>query len=323
MTRFEDTRFTTESFAPIAVATRSDFDESLHFGAGVVLGGNGAVEFELGDADVVVYPRSCLKPLQADAMIAAGVELTGEQLAVACASHGGWPAHLAIVRSILTDCGLDERALRCPAVWPLSPEARDLQIRRGVRTRRRIFHNCSGKHAAMLGACIAQGWPTDSYLDPAHPLQQQIVDAVEVATGIRPEPVGVDGCGAPTLRGSVRGLARAFASLSSNTRFATATRAISRFPSLVADNARADGVLGRWWGGPVKVGAEGQVGVGRHGIGIAAKAAAGGSEVAVAAVIAVARDLGLVSDAMFDGLALQSAPPVFGGGVPVGALARN
>ncbi len=305
------------------LTVRAGLPESTHEVSILATDADGNDLYRSGDPERPVFYRSAVKPLQATVALEAGLDLPAEHLAVACASHGGWPAHLAIVRSILTDCGLDERALRCPAVWPLSSGARDLQIRRGIRTPRRIFHNCSGKHAAMLGACIAQGWPTDSYLDPAHPLQQRIVDAVEAATGIRPEPVGVDGCGAPTMRGSVRGLARAFASLSSSKRFATATGAISRFPSLVADNARADGVLGRWWGGPVKVGAEGQVGVGRHGIGIAAKATAGGSEVAVAAVIAVARELGLVSDAMFAGLALQSAPPVLGGGIPVGALTRN
>jgi hypothetical protein len=68
------------------------------------------------------------------------------------------------------------------------------------------------------------------------------------------------------------------------------------------------------------VGAEGQIGIGRHGIGIAAKADAGKSEVAVAAVIAAADELGLISDVMRDALGAESAPPLLGGGEPVGAL---
>jgi L-asparaginase II len=224
---------------------------------------------------------------------------------------------------MLHDAGLDEHALQCPAVWPLSPGARDLQHRRGIDFERRIFHNCSGKHAAMLAACVARGWPIDSYLSADHPLQREIIEVVAEATGIRPEPVGVDGCGAPTLRGSVRGLATAFAQLSSNPRYERATRAVSRFPSLVADNERPDGRLGRWWGGPVKVGAQGQIGIGRHGVGIAAKARAGASEVAVAAVIAAADDLGLLPDAMRSGLAEAAEPPVMGGGVPVGNVTRS
>ncbi len=34
--------------------------------------------------------------------------------------------------------------------------------------------NCSGKHAAMLTACVANGWPVDTYLDPSHPLQLMV-----------------------------------------------------------------------------------------------------------------------------------------------------
>lgn len=269
-----------------------------------------------------MFYRSAVKPLQATAALEAGVDLLPEHLAVASASHSGWPAQIAIVRLILNDAGLDEAALNCPAVWPLSPGAKDLQIRRGVRSGKRVFHNCSGKHAAMLAACVAQGWPTDTYLAPDHPLQQRIAELVALATGVSPEPVGIDGCGAPTMRGSVRGLANAFAQLSSEPRYARAANAISRFPSLVADNVRPDGKLARWWGGPVKVGSQGQIGIGRHGIGIAAKADAGARDVAVAAVIAAADDIGLVSDAMRSGLASEAAPPVLGGGVPVGEVTR-
>ena len=302
---------------------RNGLPESLHDVSVFATDAIGAELYRFGDPDRPLFYRSAVKPLQATVALEMGIDLPPEHVAVACASHSGWPAHLAIVRRMLHDVGLDEYALQCPAVWPLSQSARDLQIRRGVRSVKGVFHNCSGKHAAMLAACVAQGWPIDTYLSPAHPLQKQIVEVVAEATGFRPEPVGVDGCGAPTLRGSIRGLAAAFAQLSSNRRYERASSAIARFPSLVADNERADGKLARWWGGPVKVGAEGQIGIGRHGIGIAAKAKAGGSDVAVAAVIAAASDLGLLPDAMRSGLANQAAPPVLGGGVPVGELTRS
>jgi L-asparaginase II len=305
------------------LTVRTGLAESVHEVSVLAIDADGNELYRSGDPDRPMFYRSAVKPLQATAAVEAGLELAPEHLAVACASHGGWPAHLAIVRAILADAGVDEDALQCPPVWPLSQGARDLHQRRGIRAPRRIFHNCSGKHAAMIAACVVRDWPIDTYLDPAHPLQRRIVDIVEVATGIRPEPVGVDGCGAPTLRGSVRGLARAFIALTSEERFADASKAVSRFPSLVADNARADGMLARWWGGPVKVGAEGQIGIGRHGIGIAAKARAGGGDVAVAATIGAARELGLVSDVMLAELASEAAPPVLGGGVPVGSLTRS
>jgi len=305
------------------LTVRSDLAESTHDVAVVAVDASGTELFRSGDPDRPLFYRSAVKPFQATVALEAGLTLPVEHLAVASASHGGWPIHIAIVRSILSDAGLDESALQCPPSWSLSQEARDLQIRRGVRTPKRVFHNCSGKHAAMLGACMVQGWPIENYLDPDHPLQQRIVEIVADATRVRPEPVGIDGCGAPTLRGSVRGLAQAFANLSSSERCRPAATAVSRFPSLVADNSRPDGKLARWWGGPVKVGAEGQIGIGRHGIGIAAKADAGRPEVAVAAVIAAAGELGLISDVMLDALAAEVAPPLLGGGRPVGSLTRE
>ena len=305
------------------LTVRAGLPESTHDVAVCAVDVSGTELYRSGDPDRPLFYRSAVKPIQATVALEAGIELQPEHIAVASASHSGWPAHVAIVRWMLGSIGLDERSLQCPAVWPLSQGARDLQIRRGVGAPKRIFHNCSGKHAAMLGACVAQGWPTETYLEPEHPLQQRIIELIAEATGISPEPVGIDGCGAPTLRGSVRGLANAFAKLSSPGRFDRAADAISRFPALVADNERADGHLARWWGGPVKVGAEGQIGIGRHGIGIAAKAAAGGSDVAVAAAIAAADDLGLLPAAMRSGLASEAAPPVLGGGVPVGHLTRE
>lgn len=299
---------------------RSGLAESLHEADVVAVDRNGRELYRSGDVDRTLFYRSAIKPFQTQVAIDAGVELPDEHLAVASASHGGHPAHLAIVRSILADGGLGESSLQCPAAWPLSARARDLQVRRGVTGPRPIFHNCSGKHALMLRACVMAGWTTEDYLDPNHPLQRRIVTMVGDVSRIDPEPLGVDGCGAPTLRGTVRGLALAFATLTGDVRFETVVRAVSRFPALVADNVRGDGRLARWWGGPVKVGAEGLIGFSRHGIGLASRARGGRQPVALAAAIAAAGDLGLLSPAMENALAEVAAPPVLGGGLPVGEL---
>jgi L-asparaginase II len=57
----------------------------------------------------------------------------------------------------------------------------------------RIHHNCSGKHAGMLAACRAHGWPLHPYRDVAHPLQRRVAELVGEAD------VAVDGCGVPTF----------------------------------------------------------------------------------------------------------------------------
>ena len=73
--------------------------------------------------------------------------------------------------------------------------------------------NCSGKHAAMLATCVAAGWPTATYTDPAHPLQVALRQALEGLAGEQSAAVGVDGCGAPVFALSLAGLARAFQAL--------------------------------------------------------------------------------------------------------------
>jgi L-asparaginase II len=279
--------------------------------------------FRAGAVDAPIFYRSAIKPFQASVAVEAGVELPPEHVAVACSSHGGYPVHLTIVGTILRRYGLDPQDLQCPPAWPLGPDAHALALRRGHHGPRSIFHNCSGKHAAMLAACVVAGWPTASYQDPNHPLQRRIIDLITDVTGVGVEPVGVDGCGAPAVRGTVRGLARAFARLTADDRFTPMAVAMGRFPSLVADNVRGDGRLGAWWGGPVKVGAMGVLAISRHGVGIAAKSDAGSGDVAVAAAIGAADQLGLLSPAARDALTEEAAPPVLGGGRPVGALVEG
>jgi L-asparaginase II len=299
---------------------RADIAEAWHHGAAIVVDRKGTVLASWGDTDLPIAYRSAIKPLQAAASLRAGAELTPEQLALACASHGGQPVHLAIVRAMLREVSLTESALGCPPDWPLSTSARDRLIAGGATERRPVFHNCSGKHAAFLRACVAAGWPLDSYLDPAHPLQRSVVEIVAEATSVDPNPLAVDGCGAPVLSGTVRGLATGFARLSSDPEFSEVATAVGRYPALVADSSRPDGRLAAWWGGPLKVGAQGLIGAARDGLGIAVKSHSGSRMVAVVTLVEVMRLLGLLPDAARDALTDVSHPPVYGGGRRVGAV---
>lgn len=200
-----------EAFVPLAITTRSGREESVHFGAVVVVDASGAVLGALGDLDVAIYPRSSNKPLQAEAMLGVGFDPTPEQLALACASHDGTARHIEVVRTTLAAAGLDESALGNTADLPLDqPTAERLLAAGGVRTP--IAMNCSGKHAAMVATCVANGWPVEGYLAPDHPLQRAITNGIEDLIGA-PAPVGIDGCGAPAHVLTLAALARAFAAV--------------------------------------------------------------------------------------------------------------
>ncbi|MEY4400916.1 MAG: hypothetical protein RL072_781 [Actinomycetota bacterium] len=194
----------------IAQTTRSGIVESQHFGAVVALNQDGSIAFSVGDPDVIVYPRSSMKPLQATAMVDAGLDLPARLLALVCASHDGRPEHLAAAQEILSSAGLTETALGNTTDYPLDDGEHERAIRAG-KPRSALQMNCSGKHSGMLATCVAAGWPSDlTYLSPDHPLQRHITAMIPSLAGEPAAHIGVDGCGAPAHAMSLVGLARAF-----------------------------------------------------------------------------------------------------------------
>ena len=194
----------------LAEVVRSDFVEGCHRGSLVVLGADGGELWRVGDPDHPVFPRSSNKPLQAVGMLRSGLELDGELLALACASHSGEAFHLDGVRLILAAAGLDESALQTPPDYPNDDQEKVAFIRAG-HAPSSIAMNCSGKHAAMLATCAANGWPLETYSSPDHPLQQALHDTVADLAGEDIAAVGIDGCGAPVFALTLTGLARSFA----------------------------------------------------------------------------------------------------------------
>ena len=197
----------------LAEVVRSGFVESRHRGAIAALAPDGTFAFTAGSANTPVFPRSSNKPLQATAMLTAGLPLEGELLALAAASHSGEDFHVQGVRDILDFAGLTEDDLQCPASLPLDePTARRL-IKESDAPESRARMNCSGKHAAMLVTCIANDWPLKTYLDPEHPLQRHIRKTIEELAREPVAAIAVDGCGAPLFALTLAGVARAFRAL--------------------------------------------------------------------------------------------------------------
>ena len=230
-----------DDFVPVAITRRSDFDESVHFGAVVGLGPTGGVEVAVGNPHAAVYPRSSNKPLQAVAMVRAGLRLAPDRLAVVCASHSGTLAHLAVVRAVLATANLDETALANTADLPLDEEAAEAVLRAGGGPTA-LQMNCSGKHAGMLATSAVNGWATDaSYLNVDHPLQQRITDTIDELTEESHCHIGLDGCGAPAHAFSLLGLARSFRTIATGGAGAAGNEgcaAMTAHPELVGGDGR-------------------------------------------------------------------------------------
>ena len=315
-----------ESAGLLARVVRGALVESEHRGHLVVLGPSGDVRALVGTPDAVVWVRSSLKPLQAVAMLRAGLEVDDAALALVCASHGGTAEHLAVVRGILTGAGLSVVDLQNTPDVPLDGEAAFAwRSTGGVPSS--VTQNCSGKHAGMLATCVAAGWDTSSYLDPGHPLQLAVREVVEDLTGVPVEHVTVDGCGAPLPSTTVAGLARAFGRIAQapsrapRSAEARVALAMSRHPRLVGGPGRDVTDLMEAVGGLVaKDGAEGVYAAGLADGSAVAFKVADGSARPRAAVLAAALGLLLDDPAARDRVLAVGRTPVLGHGKPVGEV---
>lgn len=196
----------------LAEVVRSGMVEGGHYGHAVVVDPDGAVVRSWGDPAAIIYPRSSNKPVQAAAMVRAGVDLPARLLALSGSSHSGEVIHLDGVAEILALADFDDTVLQTPVDYPLDPVERDawLADRRAPSS---MAMNCSGKHSTMLSACAVNGWSVDSYRSPEHPVQRAIAIELAEAAGEPIAHVGIDGCGAPVLALSLAGLARSASSL--------------------------------------------------------------------------------------------------------------
>ncbi|HEU4808839.1 MAG TPA: asparaginase [Homoserinimonas sp.] len=311
----------THDTVELAILERSGMIESRHLGAAIVLSPDGEELRMLGNADALVYPRSSLKPVQAVAVLRSGVQLDGEQLALATASHAGTAEHQRVALEILTRAGLTEDDLDCPADWPSDPAAEaSARVAGGPR---RLAMNCSGKHAAFLLACVHNGWSFDDYLDPLHPLQRLIMAVVEEFTGTPIGHFGTDGCGAPLFGISLRSLARATSRVARGEEESTArlVAAILQHPWAMDGPGRANTVVVEELGLIAKLGAEGvNVMAARDGTTVAVKMLDGNGRATTLVALELLASVGAVDPSHARQVSERTAERVLGGGEPVGEL---
>ena len=251
------------------VVTRGDAVESYHRVHAAVVDSRERTIGIAGDPGLVTFWRSCAKPFQVMPLLeSGGFDRYGwgdEQLALACASHGGEPEHVAIVEAMLQTLGLEEGDLACGPHEPLSTRGAKIARECGARIRR-THNNCSGKHTAMLALALHKGWSIEGYERGDHCVQQAMLNQVALWTGVRPSQIeiAVDGCGAAVFGLSLERMARAYArfgvaSVKGEEIPARVTRAMTAHPFLVGGTERLDSIIIEETNGRVitKVGAEG------------------------------------------------------------------
>jgi L-asparaginase II len=311
---------------PLARVIRSGVEESIHTGDIAVVEADGTVVAFAGDPNRQMFARSSMKPLQATVSLSlAPFDFTDREMAVMCASHNAEPVHIEAVRSLLARAGVEEEALLCPSVRPWDDESLAADPER-----RRINSDCSGKHAGMLAACVAKGWPLPSYREPDHPLQQEIRRAVLLASGEERVHIGVDGCGVPVHGMPLRAMATIYARLARPEWLGDLEKAAGRAvgamrtePYMVAGRNRPDTAVMQQTAQMIaKGGAEGLMCAAdvERGWGVAVKMRDGASRATGPVLIHALRSLGLLEDRSLAGLEAFARPPVLGGGELVGEI---
>lgn len=298
------------------IVTRGDLVESRHRVHAAVVDANGRLLVSARDPHLVAWWRSCAKPFQALPMVEDGhFETLGwgpSELALACASHGGEPEHVAIASAMLTRIGLEVGDLACGAHEPLAARGARILRESGLRATR-MHNNCSGKHAAMLARAVLERRPTEGYERHEHPVQRVARDSVARWTGLVAErvPLAVDGCGVTVFGVPLANMALSYARLA-----AAATRgesgparvvsAMTAHPFLVGGTDRFDTLLMTACEGRVlcKIGAEGvhTLALVERGIGLALKVEDGHARAQYPAVLALLNSLGELPTELPDAL---------------------
>lgn len=300
----------------LAEVVRSGFVESQHRGHMVLLGADGGIHLSRGNPSLLVYPRSSIKSIQASAMVRAGMKLEPRLLALVAASHSGSEMHQCAAREILALANLDESALQNAKDRPLGEDDR---IKWGSKPGTSLAQNCSGKHSGMLLTSVVNGWPTESYLHPEHPVQVACRAELEVLAEEEVSLVSVDGCGAPLFLISLMGIARAIRNLTISTDSVHhgVIGACRDFPEMVAGEGRLTTRKMREIPGLfLKEGAEGvQIASLPDGRSLAVKVDDGSSRALGVLLVAALESFGVVSS--------SESTPIYGGGKVVGSIRAN
>lgn len=324
---------------PVLVdVSRGDMIESRHRGAVAVVDARGNVMAAWGDIERSVFARSAIKPLQALPLVESGaaesLEVSDEELALACASHGGEPEHVQTANSWLHRIGLRPDDLECGAHLPIYKPAAAALLRSGGALSA-LHNNCSGKHAGFLATAVHLRESTHGYSHADHPVQRRVRQTLEDMSGekLADAPTGIDGCGIPVIGLSLRATAYAMARLGRPHDLSVErTRACERIvqamataPFMVAGSNRFCTEVMRVTGSDaiVKTGAEGfyTAALPIKGLGVALKIDDGAGRAAEVAMGAVLRYLEILNDSAIQSLAEQLEPPVQNwAGTPVGRI---
>jgi L-asparaginase II len=219
---------------PLTRVLRGGHLESVHRGSIAIVDSRGRLIAYAGDPGLVTCIRSAAKPFQAIPLLEYGgveeFDLTGEEIALTAASHGGETIHVATAAAMLRKGEMDEEDLLCGAHMPYDEKAQ-ADLRASGESPSPLHNNCSGKHAGMLLATRVMDIASATYTDPDHPLQQAVLETIAGFAGVAADeiPIAIDGCGVPAFFLSLHRTAWAYARLMAANEDGSTDPAVARY----------------------------------------------------------------------------------------------
>jgi len=268
--------------------TRGNVVESIHRGDIAVVNYKGDILYYAGEPEKITYIRSAAKPIQALNVILSSAfdeyKISQKELAVMCASHYGEDFHRETVEQILHKIGLSKENILGGSVSSLSKEIALTHAWNNLQPDQ-LVSDCSGKHAGFLAVCQRKGYPLDTYMNPKHPLQQEILNLISQVCQYPAEriKIGIDGCSVPVHALPVFNMALGYARLAKPFNFDSDLseasqlifNAMNNYPEMIAGtNGFCTDLIANTNGKLIgKVGAEGIycLGLKNEGVGIALK----------------------------------------------------
>lgn len=234
-------------FSPLVEIRRNGISEKILFGT--IAWSTSAEDLSLVGGDYECYGRSLMKPFQMKAIVDHWSTLPPVHRALALASHNGTEQHISQVRAMLKD---DPAELKLPASKPLGGH---------TTLSSKLHHPCSGKHAAIVGACDAKGWTRD-YCCVEHPFNQSYLAHLRKLLGNEIGRTATDGCGLPTFSLRISQLARLYASLAVDQNKDDIWNTMRSHPNMIGGEGRLDTEIMRHCRNVVaKEGADGLLGI--------------------------------------------------------------
>ncbi len=179
---------------------RNNLEEAYHDGDIIIFNGKD-IEYSTGDVNRYTFMRSSAKPVQLIATLIHNLDikfgLNDAEIAVMTASHRAEKCHIEALNSIIEKTKLNEEEMIVKPTYPLGEDSYIEALKNNDK--RKIYHNCSGKHLNLMLLQRYLTGSTHGYELSTSESFQEIMTNMKYLLNTDDIKLGTDGCGVPVF----------------------------------------------------------------------------------------------------------------------------